>query len=130
MDAEIKDQICNGLYDPDILQEVLGLRDQSISLGHTIGFIASKESRKRCHTQLSGSTAVSKISAIRRTEKLRTKVIRSLKSVKTLKDVHGAVSRGMRNKHRPLFAREDVLRTGRSVETVTKWGTSFRLYKL
>ena len=61
-DAEIKDQICNGLYDPDILQDVLSYAHEDLSLNETINFIAAKESGKRCHTQLFGASCVSKIS--------------------------------------------------------------------
>ena len=77
-DAEIKDQICNGLYDPDILQDVLSSVKQDLSLNETINFIAAKESGKRCHTQLSGASCVSKISEYQKGKRLtKTEAVRS-----------------------------------------------------
>ena len=42
-DAEIKHQICNGLYDPDISQDVISSAHQDLSLTETINFIAAKK---------------------------------------------------------------------------------------
>ena len=70
-DAEIKDQICNDLYDPDILHDVLSSLYQDLSLIETIIFTAANESGKHCHTQLSGASSVSKVSEYQKGENWR-----------------------------------------------------------
>ena len=62
----MRNQICNGLYDPDILQDLLSLKDVNLSLQDTISFISSKEAGRRCHSQLSSGIATGKISAYKR----------------------------------------------------------------
>ena len=62
-DAEVKDQICKGLADQEIQQDILSHKDQSLSLEEMISYVASKESGKRCHTELSSNKfSLSKIS--------------------------------------------------------------------
>ena len=55
-DEEIKDQICKGLADHEIQQEVLSQRNQSISLENLISFVAAKEIGKKSHNALSNHT--------------------------------------------------------------------------
>ena len=61
-ESEIKDQICKGLADQDIQQEVMSQKDQNMSLDNLISFISSKESGKRSYSALSKETTLSKIS--------------------------------------------------------------------
>ena len=64
--SEIKDQICNGLNESEILQDLLGHKDQKMTLQDTIYFIASKEAGKRCQSQLSTGASINKISPYKR----------------------------------------------------------------
>ena len=61
-DAEIKDQVCQGLYDSEIQEQVLTLTDDSTALPQIITFLTSKESAKRSHKLLNNSSEVNKIS--------------------------------------------------------------------
>lgn len=61
-DSEIKDQICKGLYDSEIQQDVLALNNDTMTLKDTIKFISAKESAKRSHTALHNPTGLNKIS--------------------------------------------------------------------
>lgn len=61
-DEEIKDQICMGLNDIEIQQDLLSHKDQTMNLEDTINYIAAKESGKRCHAELSTSLVLNKIS--------------------------------------------------------------------
>ena len=59
---EIRDQICMGLVDPDIQQDLLSHKDQAMSLEETISFVATRESGKKCQIELSGRASIGKIS--------------------------------------------------------------------
>lgn len=61
-EAEIKDQLCKGLADDDIQQQLLGNKDHNMSLADTVKFISAKEAGKRTQTALTGPTNISKIS--------------------------------------------------------------------
>ena len=51
---EIRDQICMGLVDPDIQQDLLSHKDQAMSLEETISFVATRESGKKVSNRTIG----------------------------------------------------------------------------
>ena len=72
-DAEIGDQLCAGIADPDIQKDVLGLIDKHPKLEELVVFIEAKEAGKRSQNALGSSAEISKMSQYRR-EKMRDKV--------------------------------------------------------
>ena len=58
-EAEVRDQICKGLADPEIQQELLGHSNEITTLEDTISFIAAKEAGKRSHSALFNNQASS-----------------------------------------------------------------------
>lgn len=63
-DQAIIDQLCKGLADQDIQQELLTRHHREMSVDETIQFVATRETGKRCHAQLFAGTT-SKISPYR-----------------------------------------------------------------
>ena len=61
-EAEIGDQLCAGIADPEIQKEVLGLIEKHPPLEELIAFIETKETGKRSQNALGTSAAVARIS--------------------------------------------------------------------
>ena len=68
VDDEIKDQLCKGLYDQEILQNLLSNTNKVITLKETIDFVSAREVGKKCHSQLSNKLSLSKISTYQKSK--------------------------------------------------------------
>ena len=68
-ESEIKDQICKGLADPDIQQELLSCSKQDMSLPEVINFVSTREAGKRSHNALTDPATLNKISPYQKNKK-------------------------------------------------------------
>ena len=67
-ESEIKDQICKGLADQEIQQDVLTYKDEHMSLDDLINFISSREIGKKSYNSLNKETSISKLSPYRKNQ--------------------------------------------------------------
>ena len=65
-EAEIVDQLCAGIADPDIQKDVLALIEKHPKLDEVVAYISAKESGKRSQSALGSSAGVSRISEYRK----------------------------------------------------------------
>ena len=68
-DAEIGDQLCAGVSDPEIQREILGALDKQPGLEEIVCFIEAKESGKRSQTALGSNAYANKISEYKKSQK-------------------------------------------------------------
>ena len=84
-ESEIKDQLCKGLADLEIQQELLSHSNQNMSLHDVTNFIAAKEAGKRSQTALIQPATINKISQYQKNKSSA----RSTENPKSKKDFCG-----------------------------------------
>ena len=61
-DHAVMDQLCRGLADVEIQQEVLTRYDNTLTIDKMVSFISAREASKRCQVQLMSNASASRIS--------------------------------------------------------------------
>lgn len=62
LDNMVRDQLIKGLYDMDVREQILGEKDQNMSLKDTLAYIEAKEAGKRSQESLSTPSVASRLS--------------------------------------------------------------------